>query len=341
MEQHTMNSLPPTPYPIGLAAYGFGYLCGFAGAGTARACPQPINAYGLMDLAARHGLAGVEFPPARCLDSMEPAELARARAYAEERNLFIVVDGGIVDVAELQTLLPAAVALGARTVRTIASNLLCGDRRAVRETWPAYLKEIAARLRAVRGLAEECGVTIALENHQDLTSGELIDVCDEVGSPYVGVNLDAINPLAVGEEPLEFARRILPYLKNVHLKDYYLYRTPEGYRLVRSPIGAGVLDVPSLLALCAAQAPQARISIELGALQARHVRLLADDFWPGYAPRRIEEVLPVLRLREAAARPEGEDWRTPWEREDDGAALAAYEMEQFEQSVAYLRSLGR
>jgi sugar phosphate isomerase/epimerase len=324
---------------IGLCVYAFGYLCGFVGAGTSRAWAAPYDAYALMDLAAAHNLGGIEFPPLRLLASHHAAALEQARDYAATRGLFIVGDGGVVDVDELQTLLPVAAALGARTVRMTVSHILCGDRRAVRDTWAGYLTEIVRRLKAVRGLAEELGVAIGIENHQDMTSQELVAVCEEVGSPQVGVTLDAINPLAVGEDPLTFARRIMPYLKNVHLKDYYLYKTSEGFRLVRCAVGAGVLDVPPLLALCAAEAPEAKISIEIGAHDARHVRLLEDDFWSGYSPRRVEDVLPVLRLREAGARPVDEEWRTPWERGEQGDTVVSYEMSQFVDSVAYLSGL--
>ncbi len=325
--------------PIGLAAYSFSYSCGFAGAGTPRACTEPYTVYGLMDLTASLGLGGIEFPLLRLLPSLAPDELARAREYAASRGLFLVVDAGIVDVEELSALLPAAEALGARTVRAVVSSILEGDRRAMRDTWPQYLAEIATRLRAVLPLAEQSGVAIALENHQDVTSEELVALCDEIGSPLVGVNLDTINPLAVAEEPLAFARRVAPYLKNVHLKDYRLYSTPQGYRLVSCAVGAGVLDVRGILDLCAAQAPTATICIEIGALQARHVRFLEDDFWPGYPPRQAAEILPVLRLREARARPRGEDWRSPWERGEQGPPLVAHELTQVEESVEYLRSL--
>lgn len=335
------HGTPALPYPIGVAAYGFSYLCGFAGAGTPRANPRPLTAYDLMDLAAAHGLAGIEFPPAWGLGSLERAELERARDYAAARGLFVVLDAGVLEVPEMEALLRAAAILGAKTVRATISTILCGDRRAVRESWRGYLAEVTARLLTLRAAAERHGVNIALENHQDVTSDELVALCEDAASPRIGVTLDAVNPLAVGEEPLAFARRVAPYLKNVHLKDYYIYRTPQGYRLVRCAIGVGVLDAPALLALCAQEAPDATISIELGALEARHVRLLEDDFWPGYPQRRVEEVIPALRLREAHARPEHEDWRTPWERDEDGAALAAYEMGQFEQSVAYLKSLSQ
>lgn len=325
--------------PVGLAAYGFGYLGGFAGAGTPRACPRPLDAYSLMDLAAQQGLGGVEFPPAWGLPALDGGALAEARAAAEARGLFVVIDSGIVDADELRALLPIAVALGARTVRATISAILCGDRRAVRDTWPGYLAAIERRLRAIRPLAEELGVAIGLENHQDVTSDELVALCEEVGSPQIGVTLDAINPLAVAEDPLVFARRVAPYLKHVHLKDYHLHRTPQGYRLVRCAVGDGVLDVPAILELCAREAPTATIAVEMGALEARHVRLLEDDFWAGYQPRPVAEVLPALRLREIAARPTEEDWRTPWERDEPEDALAAYEMDQFERSVVYLRDL--
>ena len=332
-----MGAMSTQRLPVGLAAHSFGYLGGFVGAGTARACPDPLDAYRLMDLAVTHGLSGVEFPPAWGLGGLEPDRLARARAYAEERDLFMVIDGEVVDVEELRALIPAAAALGARTVRVTASTILCGDRHEVRDTWGEYLREIAGRLRQVRGLAEESGVRIAVENHQDLTTEELIALCREVDSPNVGVTLDAINPLAVAEDPLASAARVAPYLKNVHLKDYLVYSTLQGYRLVRSAIGAGVLDVEGLFALLARDAPEVTVSIELGALFARHVRFLEDDFWLGYPPRQASEILPVLRLREARSRPPREDWRTPWERGEHGPALAAYELDEIEQSVEYLR----
>jgi sugar phosphate isomerase/epimerase len=325
--------------PIGLAAFTFSYTCGYVGKGTPRAWSDPYDAYDLMDLAAAHDLGGVEFGPQWGLGSLEESALLRAREYAAARGLFIVVAGGIVNVEELRALLPAAATLGARTVRTVVSTLLCGDRRAVRDTWAGYLAETARKLKEVRGLAEELGVALAVENHQDVTSGELVALCEEVGSPLVGVNLDASNPLAVGEDIMAFTQRIAPYLKNVHLKDYLIYKTPQGFRLVRCAVGAGVLDVPALFELCAREAPAATISIELGAHEARHVRLMEDDFWPGYAPRRVEEVLPVLRLREARARPQGEDWRTPWERGEQGEVLASFEMSHFMESVDYLHGL--
>jgi sugar phosphate isomerase/epimerase len=328
-----------TRLPFGVALHSYSYLGGFVGRGTAQANPRPCDAYWLMDQAVALGLSGIEFPPEESLPGTSAAELARARAYAEDRGLFIVVDHGVVDGPGLQRHLRIAGALGAHVVRVVVSTILCGDRRGVRDTWPQTLRDTAQRLREVSGLAGELGVSIAVENHQDITSSELVALCEAVASPWVGVNLDSVNPLAVVEDQLAFAAAIMPFLKNVHLKDYRIYPTPQGYRLVRCPIGAGVLPTPALLDLIGREAPRATITVELGALFARHVQFLEDDFWPGYLPRRVEEILPVLRLREREARPAAEDWRTPWERQEEAEALGAYELDEMKQSVRYLRTL--
>jgi 3-oxoisoapionate decarboxylase len=324
---------------LGVAAHSFGYLGGFNGAGTGRACPSPMDVYRLMDLAATRGLSGVEVPE-EYIRGMGEGELARVRRFGEERGLYFVLDSGVVDVAAIRGLIRGARALGARTVRVTASSILCGDRSAMAERWPHYIAGIVERLRSVREDAEEAGVSIAVENHQDLTSEEMADLCAAVGSGSVGATLDSVNSLAVAEDPLEYARRLGPLIKNVHLKDYRIYSTPQGYRLVRCAIGEGVLDVDGLFSLLREVAPGATIAIELAALEARHIRFLEEEYWSGYPPRRFEQVLPVLRIRESRSRPSGEEWRTPWELGVCSEELAAYEMNQFEDSVAFLRRRG-
>src|SRR5205814_1896878 len=133
--------------------------------------------------------------------------------------------------------------------------------------------------------------------------------CERVGGDHIGVNLDTGNPLAVGEGPVEFAERIAPLLKNVHLKDYRMHRTASGYRLVRCPLGDGVVDFPALFRLFSTAAPATTCSIELGATQARHIRLLEDDYWAHFAPRPISRFLPALRLLQERGLPETEEWR--------------------------------
>jgi len=128
-------------------------------------------------------------------------------------------------------------------------------------------------------------------------------------------------------------------LKNVHLKDYRMHRTAFGYRLVRCAVGDGVVDFPALFRLFAAEAPEATCSIELGATQARHIRLLEDEYWAEFEPRPISRLLPALRLLQQRGLPESEEWRTPHEQDAPDADRAVYERFEFERSVAYLAKL--
>jgi sugar phosphate isomerase/epimerase len=326
------------PSRIGLAAYSFPWRCGFAGQGTDRVCANPLLAEDLLSMAANHGLATVEFPLSM-LPNIEPSTLAALRARATALGLMLVIDSAVIDVPTLEQYIPAAAALGARVMRVMLSGVLEGARTTIPGGWEAHLNEMIARLRYLRPLAERHGIILAPENHQDATSADLIRICEEVGGDCIGVTLDAVNPLAVGEEPLAFARALGSRIVDVHLKDYVIYPTASGYRLVRCALGEGILDLPALFDLLAEVAPNATCNIELAAIYARHIRLLDDDWWEGFPPRDVREVIPALRLALRNARPADEDWRTPWERGMGPEALAAYEESQMEHSVAFLKQL--
>ncbi len=323
---------------LGLAAYSFPWRCGFAGRDTDRMCPNPFTIEDLMALAAQYGLSSIEFPLSM-LPNLEPTTLAAIRARAASLGLTIVCDSGVIDVATLEREIPAAAALGARVLRVMLSGILEGARTMIDGGWDAHLNEMIERLKYLRPLAEQHNVCLAPENHQDATSADLIRMCDEVGGTMIGVTLDAVNPLAVGEDPIEFAKALGSRIANVHLKDYFVYTTPSGYRLVRSALGEGVLNLPALFELLQQVAPNSTCNIELAAINARHIRVLDEDWWTGFPPRDVRAFIPALRLVLHHARPADEEWRTPWERGMDMKALGAYEEQQVAHSVEYLRIL--
>lgn len=327
-----------TRLPVGLCAYTFTYLWGYAGHGGTPPNPAPKDAFWLIDLAAGAGLSGVEFPPQFLPDTSE-ATLERARRALAERGLWYVCDTGGTDPDNLIRLLPIAKALGARALRTTLSTILEGDRRKEAGRWGTFLRHSAERLQSVKPVAEEYRVPIGLENHQDVTSEELLWLCETLDSPYIGVTLDAANPMAVAEDPAAFAERIGPFLKVIHLKDYMVYTTESGFRLVRCPVGQGVMDWPALFQVYDRHQPGGPRSIELGAMQARHIRLLEDDYWPDYPAVAAHSLASLLRKLLRQARPPGEEYRTPLDLGEPGDACERFELDQFAQSVAYLRTI--
>ncbi|MBI2299075.1 MAG: sugar phosphate isomerase/epimerase, partial [Armatimonadetes bacterium] len=190
-------------------------------------------------------------------------------------------------------------------------------------------------LRELAPAAADLGLRIGVENHQDASSEDLAWLCETVDHPGAGVTLDVGNALAVAEHPLEFARRVAPWVVDIHLKDYRLLRSPEGYRLAHCAIGSGVVDFGEVLALFADR-PDLPRNIEMAALGERHIRVLDACWWAGHPPRLVSDWLPFVHFWR-----DGEsdgDWRTPFESEPP-EAVAAWERARLLESVANLARL--
>jgi len=317
--------------PVGLTTSGTLYSMGLHPA----AGGKPITARGLMNRAVELGLGGVE-PPARML---EGEDLESLGAYAADAGLFVVIDTGGYDPEHITTVIEMAARIGARTVRTVIGGArIGGDRRPLAGRWQPFLETVLAGLRQCVEIAERAGVTLAVENHQDVASEELLWLHDSIGSEHFGITLDTANPLATAEEPLDFFRRVAPVVKHVHLKDYQVWPFEDGYRLVRCAVGDGLTDFPALLGILgSAAAPGVQLSLEIGALEARHIRVFAEDFWPDYPPRTAAQLAAALRV--VRANESSGDWRTPYERNEPAEVIAAYEADQLTHSVSYLHSL--
>lgn len=320
---------------FGLSMFGTTYAMGLHPRSTA----APMTAEAVLRQAVQSGLQGAELPTGLLAKSDQQA-IAR---FASEHGLYLVVAEGGFDPQRLGEAVALARNVGADVVRTVAGGAkLGGDRRHMVGSWQPFLGQVREGLAEATAIAEQAGVTIAIENHQDLASEELLWLCESISSPNFGLTLDTGNPLATAEEPIDFARRIAPYLKNVHLKDYWIHPTDEGYRLVRSPIGQGAVDFPALMDVfrtCVPAPQKLTMSIEIGALEARHVRVLADDYWPEYPPRSALQLAQVLRFVQQHAKPSGAPWQTPHEREESADAVIAYEQAQLMSSIAYVHQL--
>ncbi|REE93134.1 sugar phosphate isomerase/epimerase [Paenibacillus taihuensis] len=320
---------------FGLSMFGTTYAMGLHPRSTA----APMTAEAVLYQAVQSGLQGAELP-AGLLAKADQQAIIR---FAREHELYLVVAEGGFDPERLGEAIALAKSVGASVVRTVAGGaMLGGDRRHMAGGWQPFLAKVREGLAEATAIAEQAGVTIAIENHQDLASEELIWLCESISSHHIGLTLDTGNPLATAEEPVDFARRIAPYLKNVHLKDYWIHPTDEGYRLVRCPIGQGAVDFPALMDVFRTSAPasgQLTMSIEIGALEARHVRVLADDYWPEYPPRSAQQLAQVMRFVQQQAKPAGAQWQTPHERGESVDAVIAYEQAQLMSSIAYVHQL--
>lgn len=316
------------------------YSLGWEGRGTPRANPRPMSAVEFLETAASFRCSGVEVALPMVSPSLDPAALDEFRSRADDLGMTLTVSGPAVegegDLASLTRILDGARRLRAATVRFVLSRILCGDRRPAggHAGWRRLMTRFVATLRSLAPAARERGLRLAVENHQDATSDDLLELCREVDHPAMGITLDTGNPLAVGEAILPYAEKVADRVANVHLKDYRVHAVDDGIVLTRCALGDGVVPFPDLLRRFSGRG--VALQLELAALTARRIRILDPGYWEGLGNPGVPADQPLARLRESAG--SGEDRSTPWERGAE-TELPAWERSQVARSVGYLASV--
>ena len=324
-------------FRIGLNPYGLAYSIGLQGRGTPRANAAPLSVDAFLALAHRLEAACVELD-GRWLTPLADGELARIRRRISDAGMTPLCSDWLLHQPgeTLDRALHNTAAIGARLLRLHLTPVLEGARAAQGPRWPALLDHARRVLGGAAAQAAARGLSLAIENHQDLTSEELLAIAAGAGD-NVGIVMDTGNPFAAGEDPVAFARRAAARVSHVHLKDYRAQFTPEGYRLVRCVLGDGCVPFAEI---AAALPDGLTASIEPGALEARHVRLFDPAWWHGYAPREAAELATALGRLQRRRLDDRDDAGTPWERGAGPAELMRYELDQVEQSLSNARSMG-
>lgn len=215
------------------------------------------------------GLAGISLE-ACYMPPLDPATLARLRSTLEHAGLEPVwawghpsglSSGATPEAArDLIAHIATARSLGARVMR-----ICCGGRRTRPADWPAHKARLLPLLRQIVGPAEAAGVVLAIENHIDLLADELVELMEEVRSPWLGVCLDTVNNLRLLEDPMLVAAKLAPYTKATHLKDCVAFRgSPRDFAFWPSvPLGQGIIDIPEVLRLLDGAGYSGLLAIEI------------------------------------------------------------------------------
>jgi 3-oxoisoapionate decarboxylase len=325
-------------FQIGLNPYGFTHAVGLQAFGTSRANPEGTGLHGFISIARGIDAQCFEFD-GRWLAPLKDDEL---EAIAGELPAVPRLCSYWLQHTPGETLneaIRATRAIGGTIIRLHLTPVLEGARAKQGSKWKAMLDHARTTLSRETPIAADAGLQVAIENHQDLGSEELLGFADDAG-PNVGITLDTGNPFAVAEDPVAFATRVAPRLLHLHLKDYVAQSTPEGFRLIRCAIGDGCVPLREIADALGPSASRLTASIEVGALEARHVRVFAPDWWEGYPPRPATELRVALDRLKTNRLDDNADYRTPWERHEATSVVVDYEMQQLQKSVGNLRALG-
>jgi 3-oxoisoapionate decarboxylase len=188
-------------------------------------------------------------------ESMEPAYLAEMKSVLDEKGLERVLAWGHPDGLEagrserawreMNGLIPRAQFMGAGIMRIVASSLMFRN-----EPHGPQIDAVVRMLKESVKIAADCGVILAIENHIDYTSAEILQILERVGSEHLKVNFDTGNTLRMMEDPVEAARRLGPYTVATHTKDLEACRhvRPEEWFFFSSvTVGTGLIDMPAVV----------------------------------------------------------------------------------------------
>ena len=324
---------------LSLNPYGLTYTLGLQGLGTPRANPHPLGVDGFIAIARELGLGTIELDHRWLtpLDDCRPGARCAIGSTVSSRS---AASGCRTPPAKTWVRRCAARApLGARILRFHLTPVLEGARASWGARWNEMIAHAHGTLcRETRRVAD-AGLVLAIEDHQDVGSEELVELVEQLGpacrhlsrhrqSVFRRRGPGRVHPPRRAPHP---ARPLQGLRRAVH---------DEGYRLVRCAVGDGAVPFTEIAGVLEQQGtPLARLDRARRARITSHPAVHAGMVGRLPAPRR-----PRARHHAGSFAARGladhEDCRTPWEKGESGAALEDYELGQVRRSVENVRALG-
>lgn len=274
-----------------------------------------------LNFCRERGAAGVQLP----LGAL-PADKARElRSTAETHGLY--VEGSIrppkdkSDVERFEKEIATSKACGATVVRTV----MLGGRRyetfkAARD-FTAFAEQALVSLRLAEPVVAKHQVALAVENHKDYRTDELVGVMKAVSSEFVGVCVDTGNSIALLERPTDTATELAPWVAACHLKDMGVEPAADGFLLAEVPLGEGFLDLAGIVGTLRKARPAVRLSLEMITRDPLRIPCLTDDYWATLDRVTGRDLARVLALVQK------HDPKTPLIRPSRRSAIEQRELE--------------
>lgn len=240
---------------LGLDSYS--YHLAF-GAHTDFSPKKKMTIFEFIDRVAALNLDGFQIDPMH-LTSRDKSYLAEIRSLAESNHLFLEYGTIGVESENLARELEICQWLGSPVLRTFVGF----NRYDARTNVPVEIQQAIANLNQVKELAKKVNVKIAIENHGDVTTDELLQIVRSVAHPLVGICLDLGNPMLTLESPLPAVEKMAPFAITTHFKDYAVQLTNYGCKITGVALGDGNIDLQRAAQILCTQSALDRIILEI------------------------------------------------------------------------------
>lgn len=242
------------------------------------------------------------------LGHRDQAYAKQLQRYAEQHNLFIEGSTSLPrvpqDVERFDSHLRTAGAAGAKVVR-----VAIGGRRYEQFKALGQFREFAERtwksMQLAAPVAARQRIHLAIENHKDFRTPEMLAMLERLSSEYVGVCVDTGNSIALLEDPMEVVQSWAPWARSAHLKDLALCEYEDGFLLADVPLGEGLLDLAAMVGILRQARPGIRFNLEMATRDALKVPCLTETYWATLPEVRGATLARTMRYVRENARDKG------------------------------------
>jgi len=126
----------------------------------------------------------------------------------------------------------------------------------------SQLEEAVKMLQASLPLLKKKGIYLAVENHCDTFSEEILWVLDQVNDSHVGACIDTSNAMFVMEDPLVALKNLAPRAYTSHFRDDIILGKSWGFEYTGVAVGKGDVNMDLVYDIIRKESPMRRIIIE-------------------------------------------------------------------------------
>jgi sugar phosphate isomerase/epimerase len=259
-----------------------------------------------LDYCAKLGAKLVHFSELQYLGSLDESNLTKVREHAKRLGVAIEVGtrtccptskafDAKLGTGEEQMLraMNAARLTGSPIVRTFMGTF------ADRDPIERHMDAMARLLKSMRSRIVDLNLKIAIENHAgDMQARELKSLVEAAGKDFVGVCLDAGNPLWALEDPHLTLETLHPYVLTTHVRDTAVWRVPEGAAVAWVRMGDGNVGIKEYLAKFRRLRPELPVTLEIIVTNGRVFPYFDQKFWEPYQNQPAWEFARFVKIAE-------------------------------------------
>jgi sugar phosphate isomerase/epimerase len=173
------------------------------------------------------------------------------------------LEGGLNERAyeDMVASIEHARAIGADVMRVVGSSLMFRN-----QPHQPQLERLTRMFSDAMKLAEKSGVRLAVENHIDFNSDEMLSLIRAVDSPFLGINFDTGNFVRLLDDPIKGMEKLAKHVYATHIKDLKPQKgvaADEWYFFSCTPVGDGIVDNLQLARLLARVGYQGFLAVEI------------------------------------------------------------------------------